>query len=128
MQEGNQRKEFCSNRFSVFVTNGEEVLSGKTVRHTFYPVHATQTAVEFKILSTPNKKPRYSDEADVTVEGRVFIPLPGHGILDRNIEVTVRIQSFNPLLRLPVLHALLVLATGHEIYEITMQCDVPRML
>ena len=69
--------------------NGDEVPTGKIETHEFSPGSSLQQELHIDIRSTPKKDPLYSDEADVSIEGRVRLPLAGSG-LDRTVIVKVR--------------------------------------
>ncbi|KAK3247189.1 hypothetical protein CYMTET_43303, partial [Cymbomonas tetramitiformis] len=76
----------CESLFTKYIEKGQEIPCGSVIKHSFKPTSLKQKRVSFTILSTPNKKPKYSDEADVVEEAVLEVPIAGAG-LDREIEV-----------------------------------------
>lgn len=78
----------CEDRFSVFVTAGEEVEVQKSVMRSYVPVYSEQKSMTFKFCATRKKQVRYIDEPEVERIGDLTVQMDGYG-LDRSVEVTM---------------------------------------
>lgn len=80
----------CNNRFSVFVTAGDNIEVDENVTHIFTTLKHNQTKAYFPIYTTPKKEVRYTDEEGVKKIGEVEVDMPDTtGGISRKIKITM---------------------------------------
>ncbi|MFI6009127.1 Hsp70 family protein [Streptomyces sp. NPDC051243] len=73
--EDDSGETLCAERFSVFVTNNQEVEAGETVERVFHPTKRDQSSLLFGLYRTREKSPRYVDEPHCKKIGEVEIDI-----------------------------------------------------
>lgn len=67
--------DMCAGRFSVFVSNGDEVEAESTVTHQFWPIYENQERIDFTFYRTVPRSPVYVDEPQSEAIGKLTIEL-----------------------------------------------------
>lgn len=62
VQEG-QNVDYCDDTFHVMVEANQEVKHGETVSTDLYPIHDNQNSMSLGLFTSPDKNPRYVDDA-----------------------------------------------------------------
>ncbi|GAX45256.1 hypothetical protein NIES4075_62770 [Tolypothrix sp. NIES-4075] len=68
-------KEYCDNRFDIFVKARKIVKVGEKVKRKYYPSEKNQTGVSIDVYSTPEEDVYYIDEDHVTLECRIVVDM-----------------------------------------------------
>ncbi|ALB39589.1 MULTISPECIES: Hsp70 family protein [Nostocales] len=78
------------NRFRSFVLAGESIGVNEVVTHSFNPVTADQTVINFKFYATRKQNPRYVDESEIEELGELDVDISSTvGTRDRPVEVSM---------------------------------------
>ncbi|MHB9858846.1 Hsp70 family protein [Streptomyces sp. YIM S03343] len=86
-------KVYCEDRYNIFVQNGDSVAVDQVVTRELIPVQQAQTSVQYNLLSSGEKNPRYSTGEGVRVLGTVDVDLGTAVRLpmeQRKVEISMR--------------------------------------
>lgn len=77
--------------FDKFVTVGDEIDTETVVKSRFYPLYEDQTSVSFKLYTSTQPDPHYTDEQHVKQIGMISVDIPDTtGGKDRPIDVSMK--------------------------------------